>query len=72
MSPTVLRQGGWQIIIHTDDHIPAHVHVRRGSTEVARVKLDPVELWDTRGLNTREVSAILDIVREHQAALLAE
>ena len=72
MSPTIFRQGGWQIIIHTDDHTPAHVHIRRGSTEVARVKLDPIELWDSKGINTREVGAILEIIRENQAVLLAE
>lgn len=28
---TVLRVGGFQFIIRTDDHAPAHVHVRTAS-----------------------------------------
>ncbi len=72
MSPTVLRKGAWQIVIHTDDHTPAHVHIRQGSNEVARVQLDPVVVWDSKGLNNRELRAIEAIVRDNQGLLLAE
>jgi hypothetical protein len=72
VSPTVLKQGGWQIVIHTDDHTPAHVHVRRAGGEVARVQLDPVELMDSWQLNKREIGVIVAIVKENQALLLEE
>jgi hypothetical protein len=72
MSSTVLKQGPWQIVIHTDDHTPAHVHVRRASNEVARVQLVPVELWDSYDLNTRELGVILAIIGENQEFLLSE
>ena len=71
MSPTVLLQGPWQIIIHTDDHTPAHVHVRRDGGEVARIQLDPIELWDSYHLNRRQIGIILSIVNENQDLLLA-
>jgi hypothetical protein len=40
--PTVLRVGGYQSIIFTSDHPPAHIHVRREG-KLAKVSLDAVE-----------------------------
>jgi len=60
-------------MIHTADHTPAHCHVYRLNTsrDIARVKLDPVELWDYIGFKPSELAAILDIVRHNQSTLLA-
>ena len=70
MSPVVLRQEGYIFIIFPNDHTPAHVHVKRAE-KVARVKLNPVEIWDYFRFNTREISQILEIVRVNQQVLLA-
>ncbi|MCC7451058.1 MAG: DUF4160 domain-containing protein [Anaerolineae bacterium] len=70
MAPTILRQEGYQFIVFTHDHLPAHVHVRRAGN-LARVKLDPVEVMSNYGFNTRELSKILEIVRDNQALLLS-
>ncbi len=64
MSPTVLRQAGYQFIIFPNDHPPPHVHVRRAG-DAARVRLDPVEILHNQGFNTRELGVILAIVQEH-------
>lgn len=32
--PTVLRQDGFDVMIYTDDHPPAHVHVLKAGGEV--------------------------------------
>ena len=32
--PTVLRHGGFDVMILTNDHTPSHVHVFRAGTEV--------------------------------------
>lgn len=69
--PTVLRVGGYQLIMFTSDHPPAHVHVRREG-RLAKVQLDPVQFARTGGFNAREQSTILEIVRSHQEMLLAE
>lgn len=70
MSPTVLREAGYQFIIFTNDHPPPHVHARRAGN-AARVRLEPVELLHNRGFNTRERSKILAIVQEQRDVLLA-
>jgi hypothetical protein len=69
MSPTVLREKGYQVVIFTNDHPPAHVHVRH-SGKVARVRLDPIEELHNQGFNTREMGVILSIVEENQHVLL--
>ena len=69
MSPTVLREKGFQVVIFSNDHPPAHVHVRR-SGKVARIRLEPVETLHNHGFNTRELGAILTIVQDNQDVLL--
>jgi len=69
MSPTILRQGGFQFIIFVNDHPPAHVHVRRAGN-VARVRLQPVEILHNIGYNQRELRTIRTIVERHQRDLL--
>ncbi len=69
--PTVLRESGYQFIIFTSDHPPAHVHVRKEG-KLAKIKLDPVEFERTGGFNSGEQSKIIEIVRTHQAFLLSE
>lgn len=69
MSPTILRQDGYQVMIFANDHLPPHVHVRRAGS-VARIRLDPVEVLHNQGYNVRELGQIMAIVSQHQAALL--
>jgi len=68
MSPTVLRHGGFQFIIFVNDHPPAHVHVRRAGN-VARIRLQPIEVLHNIGYNQRELSTIVRIVERHHDEL---
>ncbi|MBN2306002.1 MAG: DUF4160 domain-containing protein, partial [Anaerolineae bacterium] len=61
MSPTVLRQAGFQVRIYPNDHPPAHVHISQAGNE-ARVSLNPVEIKNNWGFNTREIRKILERV----------
>lgn len=67
--PTVLREGGFQFIIFTSDHPPAHVHVRREG-KLAKVQLDPIRFERTGGFNAGEQARIIAIIREHHEYLL--
>jgi hypothetical protein len=70
MSPTVLRQDGYQIVIFPNDHRPAHVHVFKADEECV-FNLDPVELRDNPGrCNVRELGKIRRIIEENQQLLL--
>jgi Domain of unknown function (DUF4160) len=65
-----LRAGGYQFIIFSSDHPPAHVHVRREG-KLAKMRLDPVGFERAGGFNAGEQSTIISIVREHYDTLIA-
>jgi hypothetical protein len=69
--PTVLREAGYQFIMFSSDHPPAHVHVRKEG-KLAKVLLNPIEFERTGGFNAGEQSKIIDITREHQDFLINE
>ena len=59
-------------MIHTLDHGPAHCHAYRisSSKDTARVKLEPVELWDHVGFKPQELARIMELIEQNQAHLL--
>lgn len=69
---TVLRAEGFRIVIFTNDHEPAHVHVF-GDGE-AKIDLigpnDEIDLVWTVGLNRADVRRAMAIVGEHRVMLL--
>ena len=68
--PTVLNVSGIRVMIHSDDHPPAHVHCVIGSTE-AVVLLEPEvterERWGMRDADVRRAVAL---VRANRGRLL--
>jgi hypothetical protein len=70
---TVMRAEGLRVVIFTNDHEPAHVHVF-GDGE-AKINLrgpgDTPELVWADGMTRTEVRRALRIVTEEQALLLA-
>ena len=70
MSPTIIREGGFRVVIHTHDHLPPHVHVQKEGKD-ARVYLTPVALWDS-DLTDRQTRQAVALVRENREILLAK
>lgn len=71
---TILREGGWSIIIYKDDHPPAHVHVigHGGSMKIdLAAPGDEPALLKSVGVTTRDIRRALAIVARHQDILLA-
>lgn len=67
--PTVLRQEGYDVMVYTNDHAPAHVHVWKSGGEVI-IGLDPVEVVRVEGMKKREASKAVGIVEAHRDFLL--
>jgi hypothetical protein len=72
--PTILRQSGFEFIIRTHDHLPPHVHVLRGGTEVL-IYLgtgdDLPSIREVRRMNNRNISRALLITIQTNETLLA-
>ena len=68
--PTVVTEDGYRFKIYLNDHPPAHAHVQKAENE-ARVRLDTLEIVSNEGFNSRELNAIVELIKKHQEILLA-
>ena len=63
--PTILRKNGFSFFFYSNEHPPIHVHVEKGDGD-AKFNLEPlVELVESHGLKTRELSDAEEIINEH-------
>jgi Domain of unknown function (DUF4160) len=69
---TVHREGGFRIVIHTDDHLPAHVHVIKDGEVVIQLvgRQGNPELMREIGSTNADVRKSMRIVEAQQASLL--
>jgi Domain of unknown function (DUF4160) len=74
--PTIVRKDGFNVVIYSNDHNPAHVHVKKNSGEV-RIQLGnedlPPSLISIEGdISAKDVVKALNLVNEHQVMLLTK
>ena len=71
---TVVRRDGFRVVIFTDDHEPAHVHVYGdGHATINLAGADGLaELVVVEGMTRSEARRALRVVRDHQGDLLAQ
>jgi hypothetical protein len=70
---TIFRAHGLRIVIFSNDHEPAHVHVLGdGHAKINLLGADgkPALVW-AEGMKRSEVRRAMDVVTEQQAAFLA-
>ncbi len=70
--PTVLRAGGYRIVVYPNDHRPAHVHVIGGGHEALfylNCTTGPVSLRENYGFRKSELAAIEDLLTKNLAML---
>jgi hypothetical protein len=74
--PTVLREKGFRVVIYPNDHLPSHVHVLKGDSEV-RIELGdkekPPKLLSVSGkISDKDIAKAFYLVKAHQFELLAK
>ena len=67
----MLRLNGFDVMIFTRDHTPAHVHVFRGDGEIV-IEIDTGFVRDVWGLNARESRQARELVQQHKTFLAQE
>lgn len=71
--PTVVREGGWALVIYLNDHPPPHVHARCAGGEV-KVWLPPpgesVTVLRVHNVPTHEAMRAVRLVEQHRERLL--
>ena len=69
--PTALEMDGFRIVIYTNDHAPAHVHVVRGDGEAKiNIASERVALVSAYGLKKTDIKRAVRIVSENRELLL--
>ena len=73
--PTVLREGGIEVVIYTNDHPPPHVHVFNADGE-AIINLGDEDtlpsLREVIGMKKKDVRKAFAIILNHRDFLLEE
>lgn len=66
--PTVLTQNGFDVMIHADDHRPAHVHVYKSGLVVINLnnRRTAPSLREVRGMSRKDVRDALMLVAENK------
>ena len=68
--PTVLREQGYRFYFYSHEpNEPPHVHIDKGGASL-KAWLEPAELAHNAGFRPREISAILELVRQNRSNLL--
>ena len=68
---TVIREGGFRIVIYPDDHWPPHVHVYGDGEARITVLTDPVDVLSSSGMTRADVSKARRLVGRHRLELIA-
>jgi len=63
--PKIFEEDGYSFFFYSNDHIPIHVHVRRGGGEAVFVVEPEVALRESVGFNVRELSRAEDLIDDH-------
>ena len=72
--PTLLREGGFRVVVYTNDHRPAHVHVQGDSGEAVfelHCPKGPPELREVYGFRHHVLNRIAAMLSGHLDELCA-
>ena len=67
--PTIWRERGFDFMIHTEDHEPAHIHAYKAGG-VVQINIRDMSLRKVIGLKKSDVRSALDITGEQQVYFL--
>ena len=65
------RQHGYDVVIYTKDHSPAHAHVIKGERRL-RINLPDMTVSRNRGFNSREIKRIRRLLNDNLDFIMSE
>jgi hypothetical protein len=69
--PTIFIRNGFRFFFYSNEHLPIHVHVRKGGGEAVFDLEDEIVLRESIGLKTRELKDAEDLAAEHRQLIIA-
>ena len=68
--PTIFEQDGYRFFFYSNDHRPIHVHVRYGGGEAVFNDQDAVELRESIGLKTGELTRAQELAEARRQLIV--
>jgi len=68
--PTVFIKNGFRFFFYSNEHLPIHVHVHKGSGEAVFELENGVTLRESVGLKTAELREAEDLATENQQLII--
>ena len=68
--PTIFTEEGYRFFFYSNDHMPIHVHVRKGDGEAVFNVEVVVELREAAGMKTKELTKAEEIAQRRQQEII--
>jgi hypothetical protein len=68
--PKVFEKDGYRFFFYSNEHLPIHVHVRRGGGEAVFDVEPTVELRESQGLKVQELAKAELLAIEHRELII--
>jgi hypothetical protein len=68
--PTVFIKDGFRFFFYSNDHIPIHVHVRKGEGEAVFEIEGDVSLRESVGMKIQELTAAETLAENHKELII--
>ncbi|MCC7431615.1 DUF4160 domain-containing protein [bacterium] len=68
--PTVFEQDGYKFFFYSNEHLPIHIHVRRGGGEAVFSIEDSIELRESKNMKMSELKKALKLAKENHKLIL--
>ena len=62
--PKVVEEAGYQIVVYSNDHAPAHLHAIKDGKS-AKFTLTPVDLIENSGFSEKMIREAIEIIRRY-------
>lgn len=69
--PTVFTKDGFRFFFYSNDHVPIHVHVRKGDGEAVFEVEGDVVLRESVGMKTKDLAKAEDLAMEHKQLIMS-
>jgi hypothetical protein len=68
--PKIFEKDGFRFFFYSNEHLPIHVHVRKGGGEAIFIVEGSIELRESQGLNVRDLGKAQVLAEENKELII--
>jgi hypothetical protein len=69
--PRIFEKDGFRFFFYSNEHLPIHVHVRKGGGEAVFLIEETVQLRESQGLNVSDLGKAQSLAEENKELILS-